>query len=504
MKSYNFDQLFILDLANNHQGDLEHGLHIIREVGKAVAEFGIRAALKLQFRDLDTFIHPSHRKESDNKHVPRFLGTRLSWDEYRVLTDAVREAGMVTMATPFDEASLQKIKEMDVEIVKVASCSGADRPLLSAVAQGGKPVVVSTAGLGLEQIDYLVHLMEESLVEFALMHCVAIYPTPDEQLRLNQIDFLRERFPKIPVGFSTHENQDATWPIQVAYAKKAQLFERHVGIPTDRYQLNAYSSTPDQLRQWFAAYRQAEAACGGEMRSPAPAEERQSLQSLSRGVFAGKKLAAGEELTKENTYFAMPPEDGCLTANDWKEGLLANRDYQADEPLEKNLEGGGEDNSEVVGKILLQVKGMLSNARIPVGRDSSIEISHHYGLDRFREFGAVIIDCINRKYCKKLIVMLPRQKHPYHYHEVKEETFQLLSGDLEVELDGHRHTMKPGDTLLVDAGKWHKFHTLDGAIFEEVSTTHVNSDSFYNDEKIASLTREERKTQLPNWEAIDL
>jgi N-acetylneuraminate synthase len=102
-----------------------------------------------------------------------------------------------------------------------------------------------------------------------------------------------------------------------------------------------------------------------------------------------------------------------------------------------------------------------------------------------------------------LVIQLPRQKHPYHFHKQKEETFQLLYGDLEVELDGKRIKPQVGDTILVKPGEWHKFHTLDGAIFEEVSTTHFNNDSFYEDERIARLPREERKTSIANWNALE-
>jgi hypothetical protein len=59
-----------------------------------------------------------------------------------------------------------------------------------------------------------------------------------------------------------------------------------------------------------------------------------------------------------------------------------------------------------------------------------------------------------------------------------------------------------GDTVLVEPKQWHKFHTLDGAIFEEVSTTHFNNDSFYEDERISRLPREARKTEVPNWSAL--
>ena len=71
--------LFILDLANNHQGSLEHGKHVIESHAAVTKEHGVRAAIKFQYRDLPDFIHPVHQKESDNNHVPRFLSTKLSW-----------------------------------------------------------------------------------------------------------------------------------------------------------------------------------------------------------------------------------------------------------------------------------------------------------------------------------------------------------------------------------------------------------------------------------------
>ena len=181
---------------------------------------------------------------------------------------------------------------------------------------------------------------------------------------------------------------------------------------------------------------------------------------------------------------------------------MADKDYPPLKPINDRLAKLEVTDEERVYRLILQVKGMLNKARIFIGKDSSLEVSHHYGLERFREFGCVIINCINRTYCKKLIAMLPRQKHPYHYHKKKEETFQLLHGDLEVELEGMRYKLQPGDIIMVSPGQWHKFHTLGGAIFEEVSTTHFNDDSFYEDERVARLPREKRKSEISNWEAM--
>lgn len=494
-----FDELFIYDLANNHQGDRAHAARIVREVGRVNKAAGVTGALKFQFRQLESFIHPEFQRRTDHKYVKRFSETKLSMDEFRNLVPVVREAGMLTMSTPFDEESVDMICDMGLDLIKIASCSADDRPLIEKIALVNKPVVVSTAGLRTDEIDWLVNFLQSNRVDFALMHCVAIYPTPDDRLQLDQVRQLRERYRGVPVGWSTHEDPDLAAPIQMAYALGARLFERHVGINTDKYKLNAYSSTPEQLEKWLHAYRTAQSMLGTPERAPAPAEERRTLSELKRGVFAKRDIKKGETLSRSDVFFAMPWQEGGLASGNFRSGLVAEKDYKERETLSEGMAPHVTTDEQLVYQIMLQVRGMLNTAGIHINRDASIEISHHYGLRRFREYGAVIITCINRDYAKKLVIQLPRQKHPYHYHKKKEETFQLLAGDLEIVREGHRVQMQPGDTLLVEPNQWHKFHTLDGCIFEEVSTTHFNNDSFYEDPAIARLDRDQRKTKVDNW-----
>jgi N-acetylneuraminate synthase len=497
--AFKFDDLFIYDLANNHQGDFEHAANIVRQIGKVNAAQGVRGALKFQFRQLDTFIHPDFQGRMDHKYVKRFSETRLSMEEFARLVPLVSKAGLLTMSTPFDEESVDVICDMGLDIIKIASCSADDRPLIEKVARVNKPVVVSTAGLRTDEIDWLVNFLESERVNFALMHCVAIYPTADGKLQLDQVRQLKARYRGLPVGWSTHENPANTAAVQVAYALGARLFERHVGLDTGKYKLNAYSSTPEHIDAWIGAFKAAKAMIGAEERAPAPAEERQTLTELKRGAFAARAIKKGETLHRQDVFLAMPCQEGGMTAGGFRPGMLADRDYAANEALADAMSGQVTSDEQMVYQIMLQVRGLINKAGIHINEDASIEISHHYGLCRFREFGAVIITCVNREYAKKLVIQLPRQKHPYHHHKKKEETFQLLAGDIEIVKDGHCHPLRPGDTLLVEPGEWHKFHTLEGCVFEEISSTHYNDDSFYEDPAIARMERDQRKTKVDNW-----
>ena len=117
----------------------------------------------------------------------------------------------------------------------------------------------------------------------------------------------------------------------------------------------------------------------------------------------------------------MPFIEGNMSVKDWTNDLIANKDYKKNDPLEKNRNNLS--NSQTISNILMQTNGLLRQAGIKISENWEYEISHHYGLERFREFGAILIDIINREYCKKLIIQLPRQKHPYHFHKKKEKLF---------------------------------------------------------------------------------
>lgn len=498
--SFDFEQLYVFDLANNHQGQVDHAQRIIRELGQVAASNRVRAALKFQFRHLDSFVHPHHQQGSPNKHIPRFLATRLSKEQYAVLADEVRAAGMITMATPFDEESVKTLIELGIDVVKVASCSATDWPLLEAISDHNRPVIFSTGGLTLKEIDDLVSFFDHRRVPFAIMHCVSIYPTPDNQLELNQIELLRRRYPNITIGFSTHEVPSELAPVYVAVAKGAGILERHVGIATDAIKLNAYSSTPEQIDAWVKAAEQARVLCGHAARQPAPAEEVEALDSLKRGVYARRSLKVGSELQLEDVYFAMPWTEGQLASGDWKPGIVATQALAKDQALCLDMLDVPEDpDKQVLFTAIHTIKAMLNEAKIVLNTDFEAEFSHHHGIANFAEVGATIVSCVNRSYCKKLVIQLPGQRHPSHYHKRKEETFQVLYGVMEMEIDGRRRTLYPGDTQLVQQGVWHEFWTDTGVIFEEISTTHFNDDSFYEDKEVNRKPREMRKTVVNHW-----
>ena len=110
-----------------------------------------------------------------------------------------------------------------------------------------------------------------------------------------------------------------------------------------------------------------------------------------------------------------------------------------------------------------------------------------------------MITIINREYAKKILVQLPNQYHPSHFHKKKEETFIVLWGELISNLDDKEYKLYAGDKLTVLPGIWHNFKTEKGCIFEEISTTAYKNDSVYRDNRINKLTSSQRKTVVDHW-----
>mgnify|MGYP003869691291 CR=1 FL=1 len=120
---------------------------------------------------------------------------------------------------------LNKMSLSNIDIAKVASASANDYPLLEYVKTLNKPVVASTGGLRMDEVDRLVFTFKDLSKEFVLMHCVSIYPCPSDKLNMNQITNFKNRFNDLRVGFSTHENQDDYLPVALATSLGATLFE---------------------------------------------------------------------------------------------------------------------------------------------------------------------------------------------------------------------------------------------------------------------------------------
>jgi sialic acid synthase SpsE len=333
-----FEDLFVLEMANNHWGKLDRGLQIISDFSKVVRFNNTKAAIKLQFRDVDTFIHQDF-KDKDERYIKKTLDTKMSKEDYAALVKAIKKSGCIPMSTPFDEKSVDLCVDLGIEVIKIASSDSNDWVLIEKIASAKKPVIVSTGGTSQKDLDDLVTFFDNRNIPLAINHCVALYPSEDSDLELNQIDYLKNRYPGHVIGLSTHEHRDWQASIMIGYAKGARTFERHIDIESDGVKVSPYCSLPQQVDTWFKAYKKAVEMCGGsgESRRVFSEKEIRYLDNLVRGVYAKRDLPKGYVLTQdkleEDVFLAIPLHKGQISCRELMAGEALLHEVKKDKPI---------------------------------------------------------------------------------------------------------------------------------------------------------------------------
>lgn len=313
-----FDELFVLELANNHWGSLERGKRIVDDFAHVARYNNVRAAIKLQFRDIDSFVHEGYKSRADVRYIKKTMDTKLNRSQFAELVQHIRQKDCVAMATPFDEASVDLCVRFDMPIIKIASSDINDWILIEKIATTRLPVIASTGGSSIKDCDDLVTFFQHRGIPLALNHCVSLYPSEDAQLELNQIDFLRERYPDVTIGLSTHEYHDWHSSMLVSYAKGVRTWERHIDIEADGVPVSKYCSLPDQIDEWFRAFNKAKEMCGapGTSKRIPTQREVEYLDALVRGVYAKQDLPAGHKLCDDDLQLAVPLLKGQLSCRE--------------------------------------------------------------------------------------------------------------------------------------------------------------------------------------------
>ena len=334
-----FENLFVLELANNHWGKLDRGLKIVRDHAAIVRYNNVKAAIKLQFRDVDEFIHPEFKGNAELRYVKKTEDTKLSKSDFARMVDEIRNLSCIPMATPFDEKSVDLCVEFDMPIIKIASSDMNDWALIEKIASTRRPTIASTGGASEKDLDDLVSFFEKRDIPLCINHCVSLYPSEDGELFLDQIDYLRNRYPGHVIGLSTHEYHDWSSSMLISYGKGARTWERHIDIQYEDVHVSSYCSLPEQCDTWYKAFHKAREMCGGVggTRRVISRKETQYLDALVRGAYARRDLEAGYVFSKEaferDFYLAIPLHKGQLSCREVMNGEKLVQPIKADEKL---------------------------------------------------------------------------------------------------------------------------------------------------------------------------
>ena len=149
----------------------------------------------------------------------------FNFDEYMELKQYAKKIGITFFATAFDIPSVDFLERVDLPAYKVASADITNLPLIHALQATGKPLVISTGGCTISDVDRVYEALRGSGSDFCFLHCIATYPNQPEQMNLRVIQEMRRRYSSTVIGLSDHYN--GICMAETAVALGADVIEKH-------------------------------------------------------------------------------------------------------------------------------------------------------------------------------------------------------------------------------------------------------------------------------------
>ena len=224
------DSIYLIsEIGINHSGDMQ----IAKKLIDATFACGWDC-VKFQKRNPEKCVPESQRDIL--KDTPWGRMTYLEYkkkmefseSQYDYIDSYCKEKPIAWSASVWDQDSLDFILKYDVPFIKIPSPMLSKAELVKVIADTGKPIIMSTGMSTVEEIDDSVLILETYAPKnYVLMHCNSTYPAPLEDLNLNMIKTLKERYGCM-VGYSGHEY--GLEPTVIAVALGARVIERHITL----------------------------------------------------------------------------------------------------------------------------------------------------------------------------------------------------------------------------------------------------------------------------------
>lgn len=320
----------IAEMSGNHNGDINRAMQLLEAAKNAGAD-----AVKLQTYTADTITidhdGPGFVIEGglwDGRTLyDLYEEAHTPWDWHQALFAKARELDLIIFSSPFDETAVDLLEELNAPAYKIASFEAVDLPLIEYVASKGKPMIISTGIANEMEIQNAVDAARNAgCDDLILLHCVSGYPTPAEDIHLNTMPEIAERY-GVLTGLSDHTMGTAVSVASVALG--ACVIEKHFTLArADGGPDAAFSLEPDELQHLCNDVKTAWSALGKVNFDRKPSESGNA--QFRRSLYAVKDIPAGEIINKQNVRsirpgFGLPPGDlkqilGCRSNTDIAKG----------------------------------------------------------------------------------------------------------------------------------------------------------------------------------------
>jgi N-acetylneuraminate synthase len=307
----NFEPLVIAEIGINHGGSFKKAQKMIKDAYNAGAE-----CVKFQshiIEDEMTIEAKSIIPENANESIYDIMKRcSLTYKEEKKLKEFTESFGMIYLSTPFSRAAADRLEDMNVKAFKIGSGECNNYPLLNHIASFGKPIILSTGMNNINNIKKSVAILEDNKIDFALLHCTSLYPTPYDKVRLGALKDLSIEFPNVNIGLSDHSIGNYT--CFAAIALGATILEKHF---TSSKKIKGpdipISINPRELKDLIKGSKAIHKALGGN--KEILKEELKTANFAYASVVSISNIEKGEKFSKDNIWVKRPG-NGEIKAED--------------------------------------------------------------------------------------------------------------------------------------------------------------------------------------------
>lgn len=331
------DCYIIAEIGHNHQGNVETAMEMFRVAKACGAD-----AVKLQKRnnhELYTKALFNKPYEHENSYGKTYGEHRealeFGWEEYSDLMSYAKEIGITLFSTAFDFSSAEFLAKLDMPAFKIASGDLKNTPLLKYVAELEKPIVLSTGGGTMEDVQRAYDAIMPINTELCILQCTAGYPAAFDELNLRVISTYRQRFPTNVVGFSSHDNGIAM--VLAAYMLGARVVEKHFTLNhTWKGNDHAFSLEPTGLGKMIRDLRRVKVALGNGVKRTYESEVN-PLIKMGKKLVAAKLLSKGHSIRRRDVAIKSPGDGIPPYEIEKIIGRTTIRDLKQDDNINYNM-----------------------------------------------------------------------------------------------------------------------------------------------------------------------
>jgi sialic acid synthase SpsE len=326
----------IAEIGANHNGDIALArkmIEIASDMGCDAVKFqswdeGLFA--KVVYQE-NKFLGDDYRERADHSLETIMNEYKVTRDEMAELAEHCKKVGVHFSSTPFSCEQVDDLVTFGARFVKIASMDLVSDYLLRHAARTGLPIVLSTGFGTMEDIDHAVRTIEgEGNRQIVLLHCLALYPPPDEDVNLANIDMLRTAF-GYPVGFSDHTL--GTEIALASFARGSMMLEKHFTLDK---QMSGWdhkiSSDVPEMAAICRGRDRIHAAIGVQRRTLSDAELGRATE-FRRSIVAARDIKKGELIAAADIAYRRPGRGLKPNHDQLVIGRVAARDIAADDLL---------------------------------------------------------------------------------------------------------------------------------------------------------------------------